>query len=143
VAEIFEDPASPMLFEEYSKECANPLLGVTAPNRAHYEALGDFAQCFAVHYVDGVLCGFAMVIAAVVPHYGRMSATVESLYVAKYARRGGLGRELMDAMESHCRQIGCTAIFYSAPVGGRLARLLFLDSDRYTNTNHVFCRRLT
>jgi GNAT superfamily N-acetyltransferase len=110
-----------------------------------YEVLEQrgMAQCFAAY--DGeVLRGCAFVVMAELPHYGRARkfATVESLFVARAARGTGMGRYLMDAVESYCRSTGCAVLFYSAPAGSRLARLLFLNSDRYTNTNHVFCRSL-
>lgn len=142
-AEIFDDPASAELFAEYEQECANPLTGSTAPVRAMYEALEGLgvAQCFAA-YADLKLCGFAFVLISVLPHYGRRFATVESLFVGGAGRRGGgLGVWLMSAVEAHAKKAGCTAIFYSAPVGSRFARLLFLKKE-YRKTNHIFTRSL-
>lgn len=143
VAEIFDDPASEALFGEYERESANPLLGPTAPKRAAYEELEStgFAQCFAV-YVDEALCGFAMVLMGSLPHYGRRYATVESLFVGNASRGGGLGGRLINVVEGHCLGAGCEAVFYSAPAKSRMAMLMFRWEDRYTNTNHVFCRRL-
>lgn len=142
-AEIFDDPASAALFAEYERESAVPLLGPTAPNRAAYEALEStgFAQCFAA-YIDDRLCGFAMVLVCVVPHYGRNQATVESLFVARASRGSGIGARLMEALELHAQQAGCAAIFYSAPARSALAVTFFRHEDRYVNTNHVFCRSL-
>lgn len=141
--EIFDDPASAVLFEENSYECANPLLGATAPQREMYEVLerSGMAQCFGAYEGD-VLRGFAFMLMAPSGHNGRRYATVESLFVTREARSSGLGDLVMGTMEDHAKQYGCEAIFYSAHVGSRLAKLLFLCSDRYTNTNHIFCRRL-
>lgn len=141
-AVIFDDPASAELFEEYAAECANSLLGPVNPQRAIYEALEPTGsvQCFAA-YCAGILRGFAFVLLGPLPHYGRRCATVESLFVARAVRSEGLGPTLMRKMEDHARDMGCEAIFYSAPVGSRLARLLFLREE-YRKTNHIFTRRL-
>ena len=142
-AEIFDGPTFPELSAGYARECGNPLLGSVAPSRDYYEALEStgFAQCFGA-YLGSRMCGFGVTLAAVLPHYGRASATVESLFVLREARAQGLGRLLMTAIENHCRRIGCAAVLYSAPVGSRFAQQLFLDSEHYTNTNHIFCRKL-
>ena len=141
-AEIFADACSAELFAAYDAECANPLLGPTTPQGAIYEALEatGSVQAFA-GYLNGVLCGFGFVILGPLPHYGRKFATVESVFVARVARHSGLGTRLMSELEEFAREAGCEVIFYSAPVGSRLARLLFL-SDDYCNTNHVFTKRL-
>lgn len=139
---IFDDPASAALFAEYEAECANPVLGPVSPRRETYEALEamGLAQCFAV-YVLGELVGFAFVVMGEAPHYGRNLATVESLYVHPEAR-GGPGRALMKTVEAAARETGCQAMFYTAPVGSRMAKLLLLMSEAYPNTNLVFTRRL-
>jgi|GEM_PF-1032468 len=141
---IFDDPAGAALIDEYERECANPVLGPTQPQRKLYEALEGcgVAHCFAGE-VDGVLRGFAFYLMGTPPHYGdKKCATVESLFVSSEARGGGLGGQLMEAIEKDAKANGCVAILYSAPVGSRLARLLFLSTDRYRNTNHTFTRAL-
>ena len=139
-AEIFGDPASEALLEEYAEECAIALVGKPAPRLDMYEGMerSGFGQCFAVRQ-DGKLVGFAMVLICVVPHYDLCLANVESLFVARGAQGG---RALMSTLNEYAKESGCTSIFYTAPVGSRLARLLFLCADDYVNTNHVFCRRL-
>lgn len=142
---IFEDPACAALLAEYAEECANPLIGKTAPQREMYEAVEDLgtAQCFAA-YQGKMLAGFAFVLITALPHYGqgRKFASVESLFVSRAARASPLGSELMGLMERYCCAAGCVAISYSAPVGSRLERMLFLSSDRYMNTHRVFYRGL-
>lgn len=142
--EIFDDPCWPILFAEYEHECANKLFGSTSPARETYEGLERMgaAKCFAV-ITEEVLCGFAFVLIAPVPHYGRKFATVESVFVARAMRGTRLGRMLMLSMEEHAKASGCQGIFYSAPAGSDFARLMFLsENDGYVNTNHIFCRRL-
>lgn len=139
-AEIFDDPRGLDLIAEYAEECANALIGKPAPRRDTYESLEatGFAQCFAA-YEDGRLCGFAMLIVSVVPHFELSYAATESLFVS----RGAIGgTDLMTALEDYARRSGCTALFYTAPVNSRLARLLHLRGKPYERTNEVFCRRL-
>lgn len=140
VAEIFDDPACEALLAEYERECAIALIGRTGPRRDMYENLEatGLGQCFSVRE-DGQLVGFAFVLIAVVPHYSLSLANVESLFMTRAARSG---LALMQAIEDYARLCECMVIIYTAPVNSRLARLLFLSSDLYTNTNHVFMRRL-
>lgn len=142
-AEIFDDPRSAELFEEYECECANRLLGSTAPQRALYEALENAGagQCFGA-YRDDVLCGVAFVLLGSVPHYAGYMAVVESVFVMRSERNGTAGGKLIKAVERWARDRGFAAIAYTAPAGGQLARMLFLRADEYTNTNHVFSKRL-
>jgi len=139
-AEIFDDPLGPPLIQEYAEECGNALIGKPAPRRDMYENLeaSGLGQCFAA-YEKGLLVGFAMVLVCVVPHYGLSLANAESLFVTRSAHCGG---QLMKALDDYAAAQGCVTIFYTAPVGSRLAKLLFLCADEYVNTNHVFSKRL-
>jgi hypothetical protein len=141
-AEILGSPNARELLEEYSAECALPELGPTNPQAETYAAMertGNF-QCFGA-YEAGSLLGFAAPLTYVVPHYGTRIATVESLFMAA-AHRGWMGGKLMRAIEEHSRAQGCAAMLYSAPVGSRLARLLFQSEPEYRNCSHVFIKRL-
>jgi hypothetical protein len=138
--EIFDDPRSEQLLAEYSAECAIALIGRPSPRRDMYENLEacGMGHCFAA-YEAGELCGFAMLLIAVVPHYSLSCGNLESLFVTRSAHCGG---DLMRRVEEFARERGCTAILYTAPVNSRLARLLFLSEDRYMLVGHAFCRRL-
>lgn len=145
--EIFEDPAGASLIAEYATECGNALIGKPAPRLDVYENLeiSGMGQCFAAYerlghpLDDPQLVGFAMVVVAVVPHYTLAIATLESIFVTRDASCGG---ELMDAIEEYAKELGAKAVIYTAPLGSRMARLMFLHSDLYVHTNHVFTRRL-
>lgn len=140
VAEIFDNARSEDLIAEYAEECSIALIGKPAPRRDMYENLEatGLAQCFAAYEGD-TLCGFAMLLIAVVPHYGLSCATVESLFVSRQAH---CGAELMKVVEARAQESGCAGIFYAAPVSSRLASLLALRAERYTHTNQVYCRKL-
>lgn len=148
--EIFDDPDGPRLIEEYSAECAIALVGKPAPRRDMYENLEacGMGHCFAAYEScdrdshAGQRCklvGFAMLLIAVVPHYSLSMGNLESLFVTQGSH---CGLELMAAVEAYAKAQGCTAVGYSAPVGSRLARLLFLQEGKYMHTSHVFARRL-
>lgn len=132
-AEIF---AAPELLEHYAAECSIPLIGPINPQPAMYEALerAGILKCFG--FFEGkTLVGFATVLTTVLPHYGKKVATVESIF----AKRGG--KDLMHAIDVYAKEAGCVAVFYSAPVGGRLERLLSAKKN-WTHTNAIFCRSL-
>jgi hypothetical protein len=132
-AAVFE---SPELLEAYARECSIPLIGEINPQLKMYELMeqAGILKCFG--FFEGhTLVGFATVLTTVLPHYGKKVATVESIF----AKRGG--KDLMQAIEAYAKEAGCAVIFYSAPAGGRLERLLSLKkSCKHTNT--IFTRSL-
>lgn len=142
-AEIFSSATWPGLLSEYSQECSIPMIGNINPQPQIYEAMekAGVLKCFGA-FVDGILVGCATVLLPVLPHYGKKVATVESLFVSKQYRSGGVGSKMMRAIEDISRStFGCDAILFSAPAGGALEKVLSSDS-RYTLTNSVFCRSL-
>jgi len=139
-AAIFNHPDGEDLIREYAEECGNALVGTPVPQRDRYENLeaAGMGQCFAA-FESLKLVGFAFVLVTAVPHYDVKLAAVESVFVTKAASCGAL---LMTRVNDYAASMGCATIFYTAPVGSRLARLLFLCADEYTHTSHVFSRRL-
>ncbi len=131
---------APRLLAEYAEECSISLIGKPDPQWDTYEAL-EASGALAVFgvFVDEKLVGFASVLAYILPHYGVMAGTVESLFVSSPYRGTGAGLYLMRAVETFARLVGCKAILYSAPVGGKLEALLDRSATR---TNAVFCKAL-
>lgn len=124
------------LLKDYAAECSIPLIGEINPQPAIYEGMerAGILKCFG--FYEGLrLVGFATVLTMVLPHYGKKVATVESIY----AKRGG--KDIMQAIEAYAKRVGCVAILYSAPSGGRLERLLSLKKNM-ARTNAIFCRSL-
>jgi GNAT superfamily N-acetyltransferase len=142
VGELFNDPDMGELCAEYEQECANPELGKTTPQRSLYERLEGCGagRCFAAR-LEGRLRGFAFMLLADLPHYGKKCATVESLFIARVARAGQLGWRMMETIDAHAKAAGCEAIFYSAPVDSRFARLL-LGTTHSLWTGYVFTKSL-
>jgi GNAT superfamily N-acetyltransferase len=140
VAEVFRSSDAARLFSEYAAECSIPLIGEINPQQITYEAIErtGMLKCFGA-YEGERLVGFATVLTTVLPHYNKKVATMESLFVEPESRAGGIGDELLKAVETFAKKDGCVAILYSAPAGGRLERLL---QRKYTKTNAVFCRSL-
>lgn len=132
--------ACPELLAEYADECSLPALGKHNPQWPMYQKMEDMGMMHSF----GVFCGdemvgFSVVLSTLLPHYGVKAATVETLFVSKNARDSGAGVKLMQAVEKHAKNIECTAIFYSAPTGGKLEEVL---GKRYPRTNSVFCKPL-
>lgn len=91
-------------------------------------------------WVDDQLAGFLVVLAPMLPHYGRSVATAESFFVAKDQRDSGAGLELLRRAEKHAEQIGSPALLVSAPAGGVLEKVL--PRVGYDHSNTVFFKRL-
>lgn len=126
------------LIEEYGAECSIPAIGEIKPQGHIYAALeaSGVLRCFGV-FQDDEMVGFAFVLTPILPHYGKKVATIESLFISK-GKSGGM--DLMWSVEEYAKECGCVGILYSAPVGGRLERLL-AASKPYQRTNAVFYRR--
>lgn len=142
-ASLFELNQWSELLREYSEECSIPIIGEIEPQRDVYQAMEDIGvlKCFAA-FVGYELIGFATVLLPILPHYGRKVATVESIFLRKRYRGGMVGAELMLSIEAMAKENGCSAILYSAPVGGNLEAILSRRPRKYKHTNSVFCRNL-
>ena len=130
----------PDLLEAYAKECRIAALGDLEPQWGVYSLLENTGMLrgFGV-YAGTEMVGFASLLISVLPHYGALTATVESLFVMRGYRRRGAGSALLRHMEKVAKAEGCRAILYSAPAGGQLEALL---DKRYARTNSVFCKPL-
>lgn len=130
------------LLVEYAAECSIPELGPFNPQPAIYEAMdkSGMMECFAAFHVEQIV-GFAVLLTTILPHYGRKAGTVESLFVSVASRPLGTGLQLLAAVEEYARDAGCIVIFYIAPTGSQLERLL-MARKAYRRTNGVFMRVL-
>lgn len=124
------------LLDKYAQECATPLLGEINPDRALYAAMekSGMLACFGLFDGD-TLIGFATVLVTVYPHWSKKVATMESLFSLRW------GTELMAHVKKFAREQGCTTIFYSAPVGGRMEKLLETKKS-CERTSSIFGERL-
>ena len=141
-ADILRAPNAQALISAYAQECAIPEIGAPCPQADMYALLESTGalHSFGV-YKDEKLVGFAAVLFAVLPHYGRKVATLESIFIAEEHRDGGVGRSLMLALEQFADEQECAAILYSAPADSRFDQFLSLVPE-YRQTNNVYCRRL-
>lgn len=126
------------LLAEYAKECSIPGIGSFNPQWETYELLQDSGkmQMFAA-YVDDKMVGFTAILCDVLPHYGVMAATVESLFVSEKHRGTGAGIRLMQIVERFAEFSDCKVVLYSAPAGGKLEAVL---GGHYHRTNSVWCK---
>jgi hypothetical protein len=141
-AEILNAPNAAELLKEYAGECSIPKIGQINPQAELYaqmEQSGRF-QVFGA-FDDDDLAGFAAVLVYLNPHYGKMIATVESLFLARNRRNSRTGNSLMNAIENYAKEKDCEAILYSARTGSQFEKLLTILMP-YQRTNSVFLRRL-
>lgn len=143
VDEVLDHPAFEALWSANAAECAIPQLSPAKPDADFYRRLeaGGYAICFRCGTGDE-LHGYALMLMAPSGHNRQRYGTVESLFVSEEARGSGGGTRLMKTIESAARESGCEAVFVTAHVGSRLARLMFLEPERCTLANLVFCWRL-
>lgn len=137
LSDITEAPNFGELVDAYAAESAVHAFAGGAPAIAMYQGLEAAGMLHSiVARRDGVLVGFAGVLITMLPHFGKLSATTESLFVLQQHRRGGAGLALIREARALAREHGAAGLFVSAPAGGVLARVL--PGLGFTKTNEVF-----
>ena len=91
-------------------------------------------------YRANALVGFISFVVSKQPHYGSVTATSESFFVAQSERAGGAGLKLLRAAQDKARERGAIGMLVSSPAGGRLARVL--PRLGFAHTNEVFFKEL-
>jgi GNAT superfamily N-acetyltransferase len=133
--DVFEDPNAQQLIAEYAAECSIPEIGEVNPAMELYRRMEQMGLTTFGVFDESNLIGFATCLIHPLPHYGgKKVATVESLFIASGHRKGGLGRALIMTLKEHAKRAGCKMLFFSAPAGSRLERMLPLMGFRHTNT---------
>lgn len=137
VESIFKSAESNILRDEYIEECA--IAGLPRPHEkecAYYAMEQNGALYSFGAYKNKELIGFIIMIAPIMPHYGRMITVIDSIFVASKHRKSGAGLALIRQAETLAKSINSPGIFMSAPVNSRLEKLL--PRIKYRPTNTVF-----
>lgn len=129
------------LVAAYAEECA--MAGMPPPKPdldmyARLEAAGLLRVIMAERGDE--MLGFAVVLISTIPHYSQVLGVTESIFVAQKARTGGTGWRLVKKIEQVVAAEGAIGLLVSAPVGGRLAGVMFAAPE-YRHTNVVFFKR--
>lgn len=141
VGEVEQAGALQELLAAYGDESSIAEFGTVSACFDTYRAMEAAGALHIIGAFAPDLVGLASLLVYGLPHYaGRRICTMESFFVAPAARRGGTGLKLLRAAEDRALELGATALMVSAPVGGRLARVL--PRTGYRETNRVFLRGL-
>lgn len=126
------------LLKEYEAESSIAEIGPINPHRDTYAKLeqAGVMQCF-IALRCGCVVGFSNLLVSLIPHYGQLAGTVESIFVPSACRRLGIGTALRQSMKAFAKEKGCVGVFHSAPTMGKLERVLERDR-RCRRTNAVF-----
>lgn len=143
VDEIFDSTDFTVLSDLYRAECQrNNDLPSDAPDRETYMALDRAGLLIVIGaYVGATLHGFAAAIKSPALHHGSApTAMIDTIYMRPAT--AGLscsGYRLIAQVEITARERwGVPGVYISAPVGGRLERIL--PRLGYTATNTIFYR---
>lgn len=138
-AEILNHSA---LISEYADECAIAGMPRPNPSKQIYEQLeqAGMIHCFGA-YKDESMIGFATLLVSMLPHYSRVTAITESLFVASKHRNSMAGIKLINTVIKQARRMQAVGVLVSAPTGGKLAKLL--ERMNLKKTNEVFFKCLT
>ena len=140
--QLSSDPMFQTLIDGYAAESAMEGLPPVDCQYDIYEKLCSTGIIFVLAaYNHEVLCGFAVVITSIVPHYGVCVAATESFFVAPDKRDTGAGLMLLREAERVAKTRGAVGFLVSAPTGGRLDEVM-MKSSTYKERNRVFFKGL-
>lgn len=127
------------LLNEYEEEGKSSLLPKILPDWSMYQALEDLGILTFMGAKDseGTIVGFVSILVTSMPHYSKLSATVESLFVRKQYRKFGTAKRLLDEAMEVAKSKGATILFMSAIKGGVLERFLPLRGLTPTHTTYI------
>jgi len=129
------------MIAEYARESAMPEIGSPCPQYDTYRAMEAAGVIHSVGAFAGErMVGFILPIVIALPHYGVVTATVESFFVCAAERKKGLGLRLLDAAERLVLGLGAKALLLSAPTGGALDKVL--PRRGFRHSNNVFVKAL-
>jgi GNAT superfamily N-acetyltransferase len=135
------DPRFYILVVEYEKEKANLELGAARWDIKAYEKLHEEGKYFAVGaYDEDKLIGFGGVLVSVLPHYNKLVATIETIFLKEEYRKGRTGVKMVQELENLASQAGAQGVYFTTGVGDRLSKLPPLIG--YHPTNEVFFKAL-
>jgi GNAT superfamily N-acetyltransferase len=135
VHEFFYNPNTESLLSAYADECAIAGMPMPKPDfdlYAQMEKVGAY-HAFAVLNDDFKMVGFAGLLISQNPHYSALIGTVESLFIAKEQRSGGLGLEMIRALKKFADDKGAVGLFSSAPSNSTLESVYDRLDCRCTN----------
>lgn len=142
VNDIAGAPNIDALLAEYCAESGIPELGAAYAQVDTYRMLEQAGMLHALGAYQGDrLVGFMFLLLTVLPHFGCMVGTSESCFVASEARHFGTGLWLMSAAEILAREHQARGVLVSAPIDGRLDRLLDMKRE-WRATNRVYFKEL-
>lgn len=137
ILELEAQPNIHEILDEYATESAIKGLPAPAAKVELYKYLESTDALYTIGaFLDELLIGFVTVLAPVLPHYGRLIAVTESVFVAKAYRKTGAGLKIIASAEEYAKEIGSPGLLMSAPLGGNLAEVL--PHIGYDETNRTF-----
>lgn len=135
--EVASSPEFGRLVSAYWDECANRSIGPAIPDVDQYRKLASVGalRCSAL-FDDDRMVGVVAVLTVSYPHFSKVCASVESIFLDPDCRHSGGGSMLLLAAREMAKEAGAVGLYISAPVGSRLERIA--RAKRWRNTNSVF-----
>ena len=134
VSQIFAHKDFSKVVEAYCSESGNPDLGSAMPSLEWYERMegaGLFRICGA--FDDDRLVGVVSVTAVFYPHFGKVVASCESIWLDKDYRKGTTGLRLINKAKAMAKEMGAVGIYFGAREDSRLSQMyerMFVPMNR-------------
>ena len=138
--EVYSSPEFDQIVRDYAQEGGNPDLGNAVPSLEFYDRMekSGSLRCAAAFDGDRIV-GIVFVLATVYPHFGKIVASVESIWLAKSHRAGGVGLRLIRKAQDLARDMGACGVYFGARVDSRLGQLY---SRLFTPMNTIFWKKI-
>jgi GNAT superfamily N-acetyltransferase len=134
--EFLSDADCLRLVSAYREECAKPPFGDSVPCLQAYEAMeGVKAYHLAKLVLNSKPIGFCGITIFVVPHFSKVCASVESLYLTPEYRKGTNGLRLLNWAKRKAKSLGAVGLTLTAVEGTRLEQIAFRLGKK---TSHNF-----
>lgn len=123
----------------YADECAYADLPKPSPHFDTYRLLEASGNMQAIGaWDDETLVGFAIVVCYISPHYGRVLAVTESMFMLEPHRSG----RLVKAVEKVAQDRGAVGLLISAPAEGDLDQALTQPRHGYRKVAHAYLKEV-
>lgn len=118
------------MYQEESKIAEMPEIN---PNWEVYQSLEDTGALVVVGAFDGEdIVGISSVYISVMPHYSKIGARTESIFVLKEYRKYGTGKTMLEVSEQVARHFNAEYMFIGANLDGVLDKIATKNGFRHS-----------
>lgn len=138
VSELFSASNHDVMFDMYSHEGKSSVVvckdspSIDTYTMFEYAGMIDIVALFA----EENIVGFIIALTTIMPHYSKLSTTIESQFIIEEHRKYGAWREMMTMVENLAKERGSVNMFITAPESSVLDKIATFYG--YTHMSNVY-----